>query len=173
MFYIILYYILGGTTPCVKTAVDHWILFAIEKLADTSNIKDELYHIDAINRALFDCTFLVNKRLTLADVYIFSALLNKQFIKHHVKRNYVNLTRWYKHMESLHFVKNALSIMSENSKTNFQTKDVTPEKEKHVDAKSVEAKSETKQAKTRKQEGKFVDLPGAEMGKVKSHNTIM
>lgn len=59
-------------------------------------------------------------------------------------------------MESLHFVKNSLSVI-ENS-TFSQVKDVIPQKEKPV----------AKQTKTKKQEGKFIDLPGAEMSKVKS-----
>ncbi|EFN67176.1 Bifunctional aminoacyl-tRNA synthetase [Camponotus floridanus] len=57
-------------------------------------------------------------------------------------------------MESLHFVKNSLSVI-ENSIFS-QVKDVIPQKEKPV----------AKQTKTKKQEGKFIDLPGAEMNKV-------
>ncbi|GAB1869130.1 Bifunctional aminoacyl-tRNA synthetase [Camponotus japonicus] len=140
----------GGTSPCEKTQVDNWISFAIEKSADISKIKDNLDHLD---RILLTRTWLVNKSLTLADIYIFCSLLNQQYIKHYEK-NYDNITRWYKHIESLHFVKNSLSVI-ENS-TFSQVKNVIPQKEKPV----------AKQTKTKKQEGKFIDLPGAEMSKV-------
>lgn len=111
--------------------------------------------MDHLDRILLTRTWLVNKSLTLADIYIFCSLLNQQYIKHYEK-DYDNITRWYKHIESLHFVKNSLSVM-ENS-TFSQVKNIIPEKEKLV----------AKQIKTKKQEGKFIDLPGAEMGKVKS-----
>lgn len=115
-------------------------------------MKNNLNHLD---RILLTRTWLVNKSLTLADIYLFCALLNQQYIKHY-ERDYDNITRWYKHLESLHFVKNSLSVVENFS----QVKDIMPEK------------PVAKQTKTKKQEGKFIDLPGAEMGKVKSYDTI-
>lgn len=130
--------------------------FAIEKLADISKMKDNLNYLDHI---LLTRTWLVNKSLTLADIHVFCALLSQQYIKHYGK-SYDNITRWYKHMESLRFVKNALLLMGKS--TSSQAKDIIPEKKEPI----------AKETKIKKQEGKFIDLPGAEMGKVKSYNKI-
>ncbi|KAM0731770.1 Bifunctional glutamate/proline--tRNA ligase [Formica fusca] len=140
----------GGIFPLEKTQVDHWMSFAIEKLADISKMKDNLNYLDHI---LLTRTWLVNKSLTLADIHVFCALLSQQYIKHYGK-SYDNITRWYKHMESLRFVKNALLLMGKS--TSSQAKDIIPEKKEPI----------AKETKTKKQEGKFIDLPGAEMGKV-------
>ncbi|KAL6440058.1 hypothetical protein ACFW04_002999 [Cataglyphis niger] len=144
----------GGTSPCEKTQVDHWISFAIEKLADISKTKDNLNYLDHI---LLTRTWLVNKSLTLADIHVFCALLSQQYIKHYGK-SYDNITRWYKHMESLCFVKNALLLVEKS--TSSQTKDLIKER------KNEKKEPIAKETKTKKQEGKFIDLPGAEMGKV-------
>lgn len=135
--------------------------FAIEKLADISKTKDNLNYLDHI---LLTRTWLVNKSLTLADIHVFCALLSQQYIKHYGK-SYDNITRWYKHMESLRFVKNALLLVEKS--TSSQTKDLIKEK------KNEKKEPIAKETKTKKQEGKFIDLPGAEMGKVKSYNTII
>ncbi|KAG5332324.1 SYEP ligase, partial [Acromyrmex heyeri] len=59
-------------------------------------------------------------------------------------------------MESLPVFNNAISMVAKNCSSTSKPKNVSSQKEK----------SDTKQTKTRKQEGKFIDLPGAEMGKV-------
>ncbi|XP_029173577.1 bifunctional glutamate/proline--tRNA ligase [Nylanderia fulva] len=143
----------GGTSLHERTEVDHWMSYSMQKFTDVSTTENKLNYI---NNILITRTWLVNKRLTLADVYLFCFLRNQEYIKHYGKA-YTNITRWYKHMQSLPAFKNALHIVKdiENS-TSSEAKNTMPEKEKSV----------VKQTNMKKQEGKFIDLPGAEMGKV-------
>ena len=64
-----------------------------------------------------------------------------------------NITRWYKQMLSLSAVTKALHLVKKNAKLSH-----------HNNVQSE--KTINKQTGQRKQEGKFIDLPGAEMGKV-------
>jgi len=117
--------------------------------------------LNYLNDVLIARTWLVTKRLTLADIHVFCVLHRHEYIKSYAK-DYCNITRWYKHMESLPVFSNAISVIAKNCSSTSKPKDVSPQKEK----------SDIKQTKTRKQEGKFIDLPGAEMGKVK-YNIIL
>ncbi|XP_077269667.1 uncharacterized protein LOC143901332 isoform X2 [Temnothorax americanus] len=109
--------------------------------------KNEL--LNYLNNVLLVRTWLVGNRLTLADIHVFSVLHNKEYMKLH-ESDYCNVTRWYKNMRSLPVVSNAISMIAKNCPPPSKSKE----------------KCAAKQIKTRKQEGKFIDLPGAEMGKV-------
>ncbi|XP_077269800.1 uncharacterized protein LOC143901394 isoform X1 [Temnothorax americanus] len=132
------------TCPHKRTEIDHWISCA---MVLQNKEKNEL--LNYLNNVLLVRTWLVGNRLTLADIHVFSVLHNKEYMKLH-ESDYCNVTRWYKHMRSLPVVSNAISMIAKNC--------LPPSKPKE--------KSAAKQTKTRKQEGKFSDLPGAEMGKV-------
>lgn len=93
-------------------------------------------------------TWLVSKKLTLADIHVFCALLDKEFLPKFEKQ-FVNITRWYKQMLSLPIIEQVLLLVKKNAKLPVQSEKVV-----------------SKQSGQRKQEGKFIDLPGAEMGKV-------
>ncbi|KAG5307821.1 SYEP ligase, partial [Pseudoatta argentina] len=141
----------GGTCPYERTEIDHWISCAL--VLQNKQINKEL--LNYLNDVLIPRTWLVTKRLTLADIHVFCVLHRHEYIKSYAK-DYCNITRWYKHMESLPVFNNAISMVAKNCSSTSKPKNVSPQKEK----------SDTKQTKTRKQEGKFIDLPGAEMGKV-------
>lgn len=111
-------------------------------------------NLDYLDRVLIERTWLVNKKLTLADIHVFCALLNKRFPEE-CGTDYTNITRWYKHMLSLDVVKKALSAIEKNK---------VPLRKNVQEGTTVE-----RTKSTRKQEGKFIDLPGAEMGKVKPY----
>jgi len=148
------YFILlsGSACPYERTEIDHWISCAI--VLQNKQISKEL--LNYLNDVLITRTWLVAKRLTLADIHMFCVLYCHEYIKLYAN-DYCNITRWYKHMESLPAVNNALSMIAKNC----------PPSSKPQDINRQEQKSAVKQTKTRKQEGKFIDLPGAEMGKVK------
>ncbi|XP_018307906.1 bifunctional glutamate/proline--tRNA ligase isoform X2 [Mycetomoellerius zeteki] len=141
----------GGTCPYERTEIDHWISCAL--VLQNKQINKEL--LNYLNNVLIARTWLVTKRLTLADIHVFCVLHRHEYIKSYAK-DYCNITRWYKHMESLPAFNNAISMIAKNCSSTLKPKAISLQKEK----------SDVKQTKTRKQEGKFIDLPGAEMGKV-------
>nr|XP_034191285.1 bifunctional glutamate/proline--tRNA ligase isoform X1 [Osmia lignaria] len=141
--YIQLY---GGTSPCEKTEVDHWLSFAIGPLGFVPLKKSALQYLDDV---LMTTTWLVSKKLTLADIHVFCALLDKEFLPKFEKQ-FINITRWYKQMLSLPVIAQVLLSVKKNAKLPVQSEKVVV----------------NKQSGQRKQEGKFIDLPGAEMGKV-------
>lgn len=96
-------------------------------------------------------TWLVNKKLTAADISVFCVLLNLLYLEKYEKL-YPCITRWYKQMLSLPAVIQALSSIKDNKIIIENIIQVEETMNKKVGA--------------RKQEGKFIDLPGAEMGKV-------
>ncbi|XP_077269666.1 uncharacterized protein LOC143901332 isoform X1 [Temnothorax americanus] len=132
------------TCPHKRTEIDHWISCA---MVLQNKEKNEL--LNYLNNVLLVRTWLVGNRLTLADIHVFSVLHNKEYMKLH-ESDYCNVTRWYKNMRSLPVVSNAISMIAKNCPPPSKSKE----------------KCAAKQIKTRKQEGKFIDLPGAEMGKV-------
>jgi bifunctional glutamyl/prolyl-tRNA synthetase len=99
-------------------------------------------------------TWLVAKHLTIADICVFSKIsFNLQIDQ--IKEKYHNLSRWYNQMLSLPEVQKVLALVAKNSTAN--------PKASTINKKNTAA---PKAVGTRKQEGKFIDLPGAEMGKV-------
>lgn len=152
--YVIYFVFLGDTCPHKRTEIDHWISYAM--ILQNKEKNDDL--LNYLNNVLIVRTWLVGNRLTLADIHVFSVLYDQEYIKLQEK-DYCNITRWYKHMQSLPVISNAISMIEKNYSP--KPKDINLREEKS-----------TKQAKTRKQEGKFIDLPGAEMGKVKSCSTM-
>ncbi|EFN80646.1 Bifunctional aminoacyl-tRNA synthetase [Harpegnathos saltator] len=128
----------GGDQAQERTEVDHWISFSVGQLSadilDTSSFE----YLDCI---LQTRTWLVAKRITLADIYVFCIILNRDLIKTYGGK-YRNITRWYEQISMHEGVLIGLHQVELNST---------------APAKSISA---------RKQEGKFIDLPGAKMGKV-------
>lgn len=62
---------LYGTTALEKTEVDHWLTFSIGPLASNGEFPGAVQYL---NKVLGPLTFLVGKRLTIADLVVFSAL---------------------------------------------------------------------------------------------------
>ncbi|KAI4487453.1 hypothetical protein M0804_005602 [Polistes exclamans] len=131
-----------------RTEVDHWLSFAIGPLCQIP-VKNETFSY--LNKILMTNTWLANKKFTVADISVFCALLSLSYLEKYEKL-YPCITRWYKQMLSFPAVTQALSSIEDNKITlenNIQVEDTM-----------------NKKVGVRKQEGKFIDLPGAEMGKV-------
>ncbi|XP_012277238.1 bifunctional glutamate/proline--tRNA ligase [Orussus abietinus] len=141
----------GGNDARERTEVDHWLSYAIGPLECHRSIKDSL---DYLERALMMKTWLASKKFTIADIAVFSALYNKDGFKDDNK--YPNINRWYKLILSLPVVKAALTVVEKNR---ISVKEGSAHN-------GLQVNDENKAKTTRKQEGKFIELPGAEMGKV-------
>lgn len=131
-------------SPIERTQVDHWLSVALTFSLDVEE------NIQYLQKCLGSITYLVANRLTLADLAIFSELYKnrndtKDSLPNHVKR-------YYDLIGGQECVVSALNALPADVKQ--------PKLVANAAVKSVE------KAGQRKQEGKFVDLPGAEMGKV-------
>ncbi|XP_056623093.1 bifunctional glutamate/proline--tRNA ligase isoform X2 [Triplophysa dalaica] len=132
---------LYGSNMMEQTEVDHWLEFSARRLCGRSNLSLALLEVD---KTLALRTFLVGRSVTLADLSVWSAL--KGNAESQVKSgSYPHLCRWFSFMSSqvpFSSVGNKWASKIPASKT------APVEKEKKQDL------------------GKFVELPGAEMGKV-------
>lgn len=147
--------ILGNDDPLDRTEVDHWLSFAIGPLRGAQSLTESLDYLD---RILMPRTWLAAKRLTIADICVFSALSTEGELVSDEK--YPNITRWYKQINSLPATKSAMEMVLKNRKTT--DKKVSKPRGKQVDKENKGQQN----SNARKQEGKFIELPGAEMGKV-------
>ncbi|KAK2184184.1 hypothetical protein NP493_277g03032 [Ridgeia piscesae] len=131
-----------GNTIMDRTEVDHWLDFCTWRLTCSSEVKDALQYLDKV---LAPLTYLVTNALTLADFSVWDALRGSQEFQKLLAAGEAprNITRYYK-------------FLSEQEKFKAVAKRL-PE------VKIVPSKEGKKE---RKEEGKFIDLPGAEMGKV-------
>ncbi|KAL1500993.1 hypothetical protein ABEB36_006400 [Hypothenemus hampei] len=147
---------LYGLTAQETTEVDHWLTFALGPLAS----KYEFFNaIQVLDQYLGPKTYLANKRLTIADFIVFAALyVSKQFQDLTVKKAIpVNVKRWYNFILAQNCVVNSLNELSTNQKTALYPVEKTSKI-------GNEQNSYTSSGRAR--EGKFIELPGAEMGKV-------
>uniref|UniRef100_A0A1Q3F221 Bifunctional glutamate/proline--tRNA ligase n=1 Tax=Culex tarsalis TaxID=7177 RepID=A0A1Q3F221_CULTA len=138
-------YQLYGKTPIERTQIDHWLTYTLSMEKDPA---DELKYL---NKCLAPLTFLVANHLTIADLAVFNELfscyeeLKKVGIPVHVQR-------WYDLISAQPAVKSVLQAIPKEAKLGKRS----------TTTRGGSAEKTTE----RKQEGKFVDLPGAEMGKV-------
>ncbi|XP_012532883.1 bifunctional glutamate/proline--tRNA ligase [Monomorium pharaonis] len=161
--------IFGNANSRERTEIDNWISGSLV----LKNTEENLGYLKFLNDVLITRTWLVGKKLSLADIHMFCSIYRQGYIKL-CEKDYCNITRWYKHIESLDAVKNAISMMVKNcpspslSQKAERSQNKTRKQEgKFIDLPpSLSQKAERSQNKTRKQEGKFIDLPEAEMGKV-------
>lgn len=65
---------LYGSTALEKTEVDHWLTFSTGPLATNAEFSSAIQYL---NKVLGPITFLVGRRLTIADLVVFSALYGK------------------------------------------------------------------------------------------------
>lgn len=141
---------LYGQSEIEANWVDHWLTFNQSFGLD---VKASLLYLD---KMLEPVTFLVGSKVTIADLAIFDTL--QQFAKVH-KLKERNIRRWAEFIITEPPVQYAIEVNKTSIfiETNprpaapAQPRPAAPAKPKPVE---------------RKQEGKFVDLPGAEMGKV-------
>ncbi|XP_046652863.1 bifunctional glutamate/proline--tRNA ligase-like isoform X1 [Daphnia pulicaria] len=135
---------LYGSSLLERTEVDHWISFA-------SGLKGSDEDLSKIEKALFMATFLVGENITAADLVLWGSLFvsGQCHLRNQDSNQYVNIKRWYKLIESQELVKKVVKNLPEDVKITSRT-----------------SPNHGSSTSTRKEEGKFVDLPGAEEGKV-------
>ncbi|XP_037046618.1 bifunctional glutamate/proline--tRNA ligase [Bradysia coprophila] len=133
-------YELYGKSPAERTQVDHWLTFS---LTFQSNVQSKL---DYLQKCLAPLTYLVANKLTIADLSVFNEIF---LVLQEAKTSLPNhVQRWYDLIRSQPFVESVIKNLP-------------------ADARQVtKPPAKVEKSGERKQEGKFVDLPGAEMGKV-------
>lgn len=135
---------LEGQNPTDYTHVNHWLTFAQSFSTDVDG------NLQYLQKCLAPITYLVANRLTIADLAVFAELRNNlNVLKNVPASNHVQ--RWFDLISAHPAVLTVLD--GGDIKSTKQPERAAPTKK---DAGTSE----------RKQEGKFVDLPGAEMGKV-------
>ncbi|GLH15165.1 Bifunctional glutamate/proline--tRNA ligase [Gryllus bimaculatus] len=140
-----------GSDALQRTEIDHWLMFSIGPLSSNGEFSSA---VEYLNQVLGPATYLVGNHLTLADIYVWSTL--------HKSSNWINLlrsskalvnaTRWYNFISSLDIVTALMSSLPDVVSSAISVSSVTEKGNKDT-------------AKP-KDEGKFVELPGAEKGKV-------
>ncbi|XP_074027414.1 glutamyl-prolyl-tRNA synthetase isoform X2 [Leptinotarsa decemlineata] len=142
---------LHGTNPTEATEIDHWLNISSCILNNKSEINNSL---DIINKSLGPVTYLVGKRITIADFSVFWALyVSKQWKDFLSKESsLVHVKRWYNFIKSEKSVENTLNYLPSEVIAGPSDKN--------------SRQLEKSKAGNRAQEGKFVELPGAELGKV-------
>uniref|UniRef100_A0A8C1FZ84 Bifunctional glutamate/proline--tRNA ligase n=1 Tax=Cyprinus carpio TaxID=7962 RepID=A0A8C1FZ84_CYPCA len=132
---------LYGSNMMEQTEVDHWLEFSARRLCAQSDLSSALGDLD---KALALRTFLVGRSVTLADLCVWAALKGNGESQAKPS-SYPHLCRWFS------FLSSQVPFSSVGSKW----------------ASKISAIKATPVEKEKKQDlGKFVELPGAEMGKV-------
>ncbi|KAM9465725.1 bifunctional glutamate/proline--tRNA ligase [Clarias gariepinus] len=135
---------LYGSNMLEQTEVDHWLEFSARKLSGQSDLAPALAELDA---ALSLRTFLVGHTLTLADLCVWAALKGSgEWQSVQAKPGtFPHVCRWFS------FLSSQMPFSEVGTKW----------------ASKLSANQPASGAKEKKQDvGKFVELPGAEMGKV-------
>lgn len=138
-----------GNSISERTQIDQWLTFS---LCITGNLKESL---DKLQTSLTSITYLVGNRLTIADLAVFNELYGVYDVAEK-KGIPIHVQRWYNLIRGQQCVENVLANLPADVKKLQQQKLSNGTAEANVVTSSGD----------RKQEGKFVDLPGAEMGKV-------
>eukprot|EP00066_Takifugu_rubripes_P018570 XP_011607836.1 PREDICTED: bifunctional glutamate/proline--tRNA ligase isoform X1 [Takifugu rubripes] len=131
---------LYGSNTMEQTEVDHWLEFSAQRLCGNTGLAVALAELD---KALSLRTFLVGHSLTLADISVWASL------KGHVEwqsqgKSFSHVSRWF------FFLNSQVPFSAVGNK---YTKKNVPLTKSNSDEKKQDV-------------GKFVDLPGAEIGKV-------
>ncbi|XP_048106277.1 bifunctional glutamate/proline--tRNA ligase [Alosa alosa] len=135
---------LYGSNMLEQTEVDHWLEFSARRVCGQSNLAPALAELD---KALALRTFLVGHSLTLADLCVWAALKGSGEWQAILAKasSFPHTCRWYSFLSSqVPFA----SVGNKWATAKMAPSKSTEEKEKKADV------------------GKFVELPGAEMGKV-------
>lgn len=137
---------LYGASVLERTEVDHWIEFASARLtrADAGFVQA----LGCLDKALCSVTYLVGQAVTLADIAVWEALYGNAAWHSAVagQRCPQNVSRWYCFIAQQPNVRDVIAGLPAGAVRGQPTA--------------------TTEARIVKEEGKFVDLPGAEMGKV-------
>lgn len=138
-------YQLYGETATERTQIDHWLSFSLTCEDDIS------WAMEFLEKSIAPVTYLVANKLTIADFALFNEMHSRYDVlqKKGITRN---VQRWYNLMNSQPLIQKVLNDLPKEAKEAFK--------------KTVGKQKSPENSGERKQEGKFVDLPGAEMGKV-------
>uniref|UniRef100_A0A3P8YUP7 Bifunctional glutamate/proline--tRNA ligase n=1 Tax=Esox lucius TaxID=8010 RepID=A0A3P8YUP7_ESOLU len=136
---------LYGSNMLEQTEVDHWLEFSAQRVSGQSGLAVSLGELD---KALALRTFLVGHSLTLADLCVWAALKGSSQWQSIQKQAGVfsHVDRWFSFL---------------GSQVPFNTVG-----NKYASSKAPPLKSNVKEKDKKQDVGKFVELPGAEMGKV-------
>ncbi|XP_069708809.1 bifunctional glutamate/proline--tRNA ligase isoform X5 [Phaenicophaeus curvirostris] len=132
---------LYGSNLLEHTEIDHWLEFSATKLSTASQF---LSAVQELNHCLSLRTYLVGNSLSLADLCVWAVLKDNNIWQEQLQQSKapVHAKRWYSFLEV---------------QDPFQS----------VGAKWASGTPKVKMATEKKADvGKFVELPGAEMGKV-------
>uniref|UniRef100_A0A8B9JEC3 Bifunctional glutamate/proline--tRNA ligase n=1 Tax=Astyanax mexicanus TaxID=7994 RepID=A0A8B9JEC3_ASTMX len=134
---------LYGSNMMEQTEVDHWLEFSARRLSGQTSLAPAFGELDA---ALALRTFLVGHGLTLADLCVWAALKGSgEWQAAQAKPGaFPHVSRWYSFLSS----QVPFSEVGSKWASKVTASQTSGEKEKSKDV------------------GKFVELPGAEMGKV-------
>ncbi|XP_031617339.1 bifunctional glutamate/proline--tRNA ligase isoform X2 [Contarinia nasturtii] len=136
---------LYGSNPVEQTQIDQWLAFS---LTLGNDLAKSLAYLEKCLGAL---TYLVTNNLTIADLAVFSQL-SRQMVAAKKIGIPVYVQRWYNLIGAQECVKQAQAALPAEAKKALST--------------AAETATNRQATGERKQEGKFVDLPNAEMGKV-------
>ncbi|CAL1534033.1 unnamed protein product [Lymnaea stagnalis] len=136
---------LNGSDALQTTEIDHWLNFAYGRLACTTNFKNALSYLDQVLRP---STYITGTSLTIADLALWEVLHSSSLFQTALSSNdtAVNVIRYYNFLTSLKPFTAVASTFS--------------------GAEVKETKKRSTETNIRKDEGKFIELPGAEVGKV-------
>ncbi|XP_032911026.1 bifunctional glutamate/proline--tRNA ligase isoform X6 [Catharus ustulatus] len=134
---------LYGSNLLEHTEIDHWLEFSATKLSTASQFPSA---IQELNHCLSLRTYLVGNSLSLADLCVWAVLKDNSTWQEQLEQNKapVHAKRWYSFLE----VQRAFQSVGAKWAAGTPKVKMATEKEKKADV------------------GKFVELPGAEMGKV-------
>ncbi|XP_057691275.1 bifunctional glutamate/proline--tRNA ligase isoform X2 [Corythoichthys intestinalis] len=132
---------LYGANLMEQTEVDHWLEFSARRICGQPDLRAPLAEL---NKALSLRTFLVGHALTLADLSVWAALKGHSDWSNN--KAFSHVSRWFSFLSS--------QVPFTNLDNKYTCKAALPTK----------SNSEPKEKKA--DLGKFVELPGAEMGKV-------
>ncbi|TRY64194.1 hypothetical protein TCAL_10813 [Tigriopus californicus] len=173
---------LYGNDILSRTKIDHWLSLTIGPL---SNVKEFLGSINYIESVVEPTQYMVNNIKSAADYALFGSLFGSGFWQGMMANGTAptKTKAWYEFMENqpevkpvvMDFPKNLLPTPTDlpkpgprgNQRRRSSHKDTTPKGAKPTAANAAKHQADDRaKAKQTKDEGKFVELPGAEMGKV-------
>ncbi|KAL4237700.1 hypothetical protein ACF0H5_002415 [Mactra antiquata] len=144
-----------GDSVLERTEVDHWLSFAWSYLGCSSSFNDSVGYLDGV---LGPVTYLVGTSLTVADFAVWE-VLHLSLSWHTmlaISKAPLNVKRYYEFL----CAQDVFKIVQESTPEAFAS---VKQQVSQSKAKSTDKKAESS---IKKDVGKFVDLPGAEMGKV-------
>ncbi|ESO04653.1 hypothetical protein HELRODRAFT_78758, partial [Helobdella robusta] len=129
---------LYGKTSIEKAQVDHWLEFSTLTLPSANHMQESIKYLDYI---LASSTYLVGDAISLADIFVWAALKESSSFEILDKNSAKHLCRYFNYLSTLKEFETVAKLLPSSAAQ-----------------KSVR--------KERKEEGKFIDLPEAEMGKL-------